>query len=165
MLERQSTTHSPEHQRLGRARRNARSRGDPLQRHARDHAGVEVLSDNGLPYNARETHILLGNLGSSPASRLSAARTQRHLGGLRAHPQMQLRPRPAAARCIRRVDITCRMDRGLQRQPPTFTAQNAFAARASRNGFCNCLKSSGETGARSAAAGHNASIPTNLTMG
>ncbi|MEK9213218.1 hypothetical protein, partial [Sphingomonas sp. 2378] len=33
--------------------------------------------------------------------------------------------------------------------PPPFRAQNAFAARASRTGFCNRLNPSGETGARS----------------
>jgi transposase InsO family protein len=111
---------------------------------------VEMLSDNGSAYTARETRTFARQLGLKPCFTPRPQPTvQRHLGGLRAYPQARLRSRLPAARCAHRVDIAGRMDRGLQRQPPPFRAQNAFTARASRTGFCNRLNPSGETGARS----------------
>lgn len=115
-------------------------------------AVVEMLSDNGSPYIARDTQIFARQLGLKPcftpvrspqSNGMSLDHCPRTNGGqglaIREDAQAQLRPSDAATRRPNRSRIDRRLDRGLQRQSPAFRAEDALASRVHRSSNRNCL--------------------------
>jgi len=115
-------------------------------------AVVEMLSDNGSPYIARDTQIFARQLGLKPcftpvrspqSNGMSLDHCPRTNGGqglaIREDAQARLRPSDAATRRPNRSRIDRRLDRGLQRQSPAFRAEDALASRVHRSSNRNCL--------------------------
>ena len=101
---------------------------------------VEMLSDNGSPYN-RQGHPHL-RPPARPQALLHAGEEppeQRHLRGLRAHPEARLRPGHPAAQRRGRARIAPKLVRGLQHPPPALRAEDALASRVHRRSNRNRL--------------------------
>lgn len=78
---------------------------------------IEMLSDNGSPYTAKHTRIFARQLGLKPC--LTAREEppeQWHLGSLRAHAEVRLRPGHTAPQRRSRACLAPRLVRGLQHQ-------------------------------------------------
>ena len=91
---------------------------------------VDMLTDNGSPYIARNTQIFARQLGLKPCfTPVRSPQEQWHVGGIREDAQARLRSSDAVDRRPNRSRIDLRLDRGLQRQPPAFSVEDALAPR------------------------------------
>ena len=92
-------------------------------------------SDNGSPYTAKETRVFAQALNLTPcftpvASPESNGLSEGFVKTLK-RDDVRLHPLPDAKE--NRAVIDRRMDRGLQREPSSFRAQNALAARVQKS--------------------------------
>lgn len=90
---------------------------------------IEILSDSGPPYIAKETRVFARQLGLALLHPGAKPAEQWHLGGLREDAEARLGPGDAAAGCPDCPRIDRRMDRRLQREPPALRTEDAAAPR------------------------------------